>query len=99
MKVVVAFCLLAAVAMGQQLRIGFTTVTYLEEEGTGSLTVRVQKTGLNGPIDLNRGDLAVIVTPMTYGEFDAMSNFSLPGEIPRNTLPDPAECKHNNYYW
>ena len=99
MKVVVAFCLLAAVAMGRQLRIGFTAVTYLEEEGTGSVTVRVQKTGANGPRDQNRGDLAVIVTPMTYGEFDAMSNVSLPGEIPRNTLPDPAECKHNNYYW
>ena len=99
MKVVDAFCLLAAVAMGQQLRIGFTADTYLEEEGTGSVTVRVQKTGANGPRDRNRGDLAVIVTPMTYGELDAMSNFSLPGEILRNTLPDPAECKHNDHYW
>ena len=97
MKVVVAFVLLAAVAMGQQLRIGFTADTYHEEEGAGSVMVRVRKTGVNGPGDLNGGDLAVIVTPMTYGEFDAMSNFSLPREIPRNTLPDPAECKHN--YW
>ena len=89
------FCLLGTVAMGQQLTIGFTAVAYLEEEGTGPVMVRVRKTGVSGMGDLNKGNLAVIVTPMTYGEFDGMSNFSLPHEIPR---PDPAECKHSCIY-
>ena len=48
--------------------------------------VRVRKEGTNV------GDLVVTVTPLTYDEFDAM-NFMLPPEIPRNNLPDPAECK------
>ena len=93
-KVVFAFCLLGTVAMGQQLTIGFTADSYLEEEGTGSVMVRVRKTGVNGLGDL-KGNLAVMVTPMTYGEFDGTSNFSLPREIPR---PDPAECKHGSIY-
>lgn len=93
MKVVFVFCLLGTVTMGQQLTIGFTAVAYLEEEGTGSVMVRVRKTGVSGMGDLNKGNLAVVVTPMTYCEFDGMSNISLPREIPR---PDPAECKHSS---
>ena len=69
-----------------QLTLSFTQVDFNEEEGTGSVMVRVRKEGTNV------GDLVVTVTPLTYDEFDAM-NFMLPPEIPRNNLPDPAECK------
>ena len=72
---------------GQQLTLSFTQVDFNEEEGTGSVMVRVRKEGTNV------GDLVVTVTPLTYDEFDAM-NFTLPPEISRNNLPDPAECKY-----
>ena len=95
MRVVFMFCLLAAVAMGQPMLktlIGFTKLTYDKKESTGSVTVKISRIGVNV---INFEALTVTITPMTYREFDAMSNLSLPREIPRNTLPDPAECKHN----
>ena len=79
--------LLISTSTGQQLTLSFTQVDFNEEEGTGSVVVRVRKEGTNV------GDLVVTVTPLTYDEFDAM-NFTLPPEIPRNNLPDPAECKY-----
>ena len=96
MKVVAVLCLLAAVTMAGQPRlltvIGFTDCNYHVKEGTGSVIVKIHRSGLNAI-----SALTVTVTPMTYREFDAMSNCSLPGEIQRDTLPDPAECKCN--YW
>ena len=79
MKVIVAFCLLTAVTVGQpELRNRLAAV-----EKEGSVVVRIQRTGVNAA-------LTVTVTPMTYGEFSAMSNLSLP-----RGLPDPAECKYS----
>ena len=78
MKVVVAFCLLTAVTVGQlEIRNRFATV-----EKKGSFVVRIQRTVVIAAVTYT-------VTPMTYGEFSAMSNVSLP-----RTLPDPAECKY-----
>ena len=74
---------------GQQLTLGFTQVDFSEEEGIGSVMVRVQKMGTNV------GDLVVTVTPLTYDEFDAM-NFTQPPEVPRPL--DPAECKYFEQY-
>ena len=93
MKVVAVLCLLAAVAMGQsQLMslIGFTECNYRVKEGTGSVIVKIRRTGWNV---INA--LTVSVTPMTYREFVAMSNVSLPCGHPRDTLPDPAERKYS----
>ena len=96
MKVVAVLCLLVAVAMAGQPRlltvIGFTDCNYHVKEGTGSVIVKIYRSGLNV---INAS--TVTVTPMTYREFDAMSNFSLPREMQRDTPPDPAECKCN--YW
>ena len=82
MKLVVAFCLLTAVTVGQpEMQIRSAAV---EKEGTGSVVVGIQRPGVNGLTAVT-----VTVTPMTYGEFSAMSNaVSLP-----RALPDPAECK------
>ena len=81
MKVVVAFCLLTAVTVGQlEIRNRFATV---EKKGTVSFVVRLRRTVVIAAVTYT-------VTPMTYGEFSAMSNVSLP-----RTLPDPAECKYS----
>ena len=74
---------------GQQLTIGFTQVDFNEEEGRGSVTVRVRKTGENTE------NLVVTVTPLTYDEFDSMG-FTQPSEVPRQS--DPAECKYLEEY-
>ena len=73
---------------GQQLTLGFTQVDFNEEEDTGSVMVRVRKTGANAE------NLVVTVTPLTYDEFDSMG-FTQPSEIQRQ--PDPAECKYLDY--
>ena len=73
---------------GQQLTLGFTQVDFNEEEGTGSVTVRVRKTGENAE------NLVVTVTPLTYDEFDSMG-LAQPSEIQRAS--DPAECKYLDY--
>ena len=73
---------------GQQLTLGFTQVDFNEEEGAGSVTVRVRKTGENAE------NLVVTVTPLTYDEFDSMG-FTQPFEIQRAS--DPAECKYLDY--
>ena len=94
MKVVVLFCLLAAVAMGRFQVRNFTTV---EGAGTVVASVEVVSSSRNQPV-------TVTVTPLTYDEFYNMSSTLLPNiprsirrnirrRIPRNTLPDPAECK------
>ena len=74
---------------GQQLTLGFSAVDFNEEEGTGSVMVRVRKTGTNAE------NLVVTVTPLTYDEFDSMG-FAQPSEIQRQ--PDPAECKYLEEY-
>ena len=100
MKVVVLFCLLAAVAMGRFQVRNFTTV-----EGAGTVVASVEVVSRNQIV-------TVTVTPLTYDEVYNMSSTLLPNiprnilcniprnilcniprKIPRNTLPDPAECK------
>ena len=84
MKVVVLFCLLAAVAMGRFQVRNFTTV-----EGAGTVVASVKVVSW-------KQNVTVTVTPLTYDEFYNMSSTLLPNisrKIRRNTLPDPAECK------
>ena len=77
MKVVVVFCLLTAVTVGQlELQNRLAAV-----EKEGSVVVPIRRPGVNA---------SLTVTPMTYGEFSAISNLSLP-----RGLPDPAECKYS----
>ena len=73
---------------GQQLTLGFTQVDFNEEEGSGSVMVRVRKTGANAE------NLVMTVTPLTYDEFDSMG-FTQPSDVQR--VSDPAECKYLDY--
>ena len=73
---------------GQQLTLGFTQVDFNDEEGRGSVMIRVRKTGANA------ATLDVTVTPLTYDEFDSMG-FTQPSDVQR--VSDPAECKYLDY--
>ena len=84
----ILICNIHPLYTGQQLTLGFTQVDFNEEERTGSVTVRVRKTGSNAE------NLVVTVTPLTYDEFDSMG-FTQPFEIQRAS--DPAECKYLDY--
>ena len=78
MKVIVAFCLLTAMTVGQpELQIPLGSVS--EKEGTGSVVVEIFATRVNAA-------LTVTVTPMTYGQFSAL--------LDPMTLPDRAERKY-----
>ena len=85
MKVVVVFCFLTAMTMGQsQLQILLGSVS--EKEGTGSVVVEILATRVNAA-------LTVTVTTI-YGQFSALLD---PATLTDPaTLLDPAEHK---YYW
>ena len=67
-----------------QIEIGFGQLDQSESEGTGMISIALDKTGNNV------GALEVTVMAITYDPDDE----GIPEELVTRGLPDPAECKY-----